>query len=88
MPDSRSGEAVGILQVNIRWAAKSEDAPKATDSSAAAGVRPRSGPASRRCLDQAWNNICETPGLWGERPRASLTKETREATERSRTQAV
>lgn len=44
-----------------------------------AGVRPRSGPASRRCLDQAWNNICETPGLWGERPRASLTKETREA---------
>lgn len=31
----RPGEAVGILQVNIRCPGKSEDAPKATDRSAA-----------------------------------------------------
>lgn len=60
----RPGEAVGILQVNIRWAAKSEDAPKATDSSAAGR---ESDPGLAPPPGAAWTR----PGITFVRPLAS-----------------
>lgn len=55
-------------------------APEVTRGSSWAGTRAGTGPLPPgNCPAQAWNNICETPGPWGEHPRASRTKETRGA---------